>query len=192
MIKYDENIKKLSLYKFLGPIFERQHSDLRLNVKSAKFVEALISDSWGAGFKNEDNIKPGHRNIYLNGGEHHPYCNRGSLGRKDKMSCRHTIPVHLLIYLNNHVNGNPSKQCLVNYVCPETVTADDLAPFNTKSPDEKEVIIHATFHKNILSLIIFPCTVTSWDLSASSRLSILMRESVIMREIHAKIDNWFT
>ena len=68
-------------FTYLGPIFEHgsktsfaQDPNLRLNVESAKFVEALISDSWGAGFKNEDNIKPGHRNIYLNGGEHHPYC----------------------------------------------------------------------------------------------------------------------
>ena len=144
-------------HKLLGPMFEHdsQHSDLRLNVRSAKFVEALIVDSWNAGFKNKDNVKPGHRNIYLNGGEHHPYCNREPLDWETKSSCRHYIPVHLLITLNNHANGSLSKQCLVNYVCPERFTADDLAPFNTKNPDERKVIINALLHTNILSLTIF-------------------------------------
>ena len=70
-------------YEFLGPIFESagggrynqdQDSNLRLNVRQAKFVEALISDSFSSGFKNSDNVKLGHRNIYINGGEKHPYC----------------------------------------------------------------------------------------------------------------------
>ena len=68
-------------FTYLGPIFEHgsktsfaQDPNLRLNVESAKFVEALISDTSFKGFKNSDNIKPGHRNIYINGGETHPYC----------------------------------------------------------------------------------------------------------------------
>ena len=53
-----------------------------MNIRSAKFVETIITDAWGAGFKNYDNIKPGHRNIYVNGGENHPHCkgNKGPFG----------------------------------------------------------------------------------------------------------------
>ena len=72
---------KLIFFANLGPIFEHnsesgysQDSNLRLNIASAKFVETIITDSWGAGFKNYDNVKPGHRNIYINGGENHPHC----------------------------------------------------------------------------------------------------------------------
>ena len=97
-----------SCYEFIGPIFEHSsksgpyHQDfnLRLNVQSAKFVEAIITDSWSGGFKNYDNLKPGHRNIYVNGGENHPYCE--PLGWIDESKCRHQIPRALLIYLNNN------------------------------------------------------------------------------------------
>ena len=66
-------------YEFVGPIFSgslryNQDSNLRLNVRSAKFVEALITDSSLYGFNNDDNIKPGHRNIYINGGQDSQYC----------------------------------------------------------------------------------------------------------------------
>ena len=44
--------------------------------------------------------------------------------------------------MNNHANGNPPVQCLVNYVCPNTVTADDLAPFKSTNPDETKVQCH--------------------------------------------------
>ena len=61
---------------------------------------------------------------------HHPL-----LGWMEKSLCNHAVPYNILTYLNNHANS----QCLVNYVCPRTVTADDLAPFHSKNPDEKRV-----------------------------------------------------
>ena len=79
-----------------------------------------------AGFKNYDNIKPGHRNIYLNGGENHPYCEK--FGWISESICRHAMPFELLTYVNN--NGNKGQTCYVTHVCNEKVTADDLAPFN--------------------------------------------------------------
>ena len=123
-------------------------------MKSAKFVEALISYSSFKGFKNSDNIKPGHRNIYINGGETHPYCK--PLGWLLKSLCNHFIPLHILTYMNNHANF----QCLVNYVCPKTVTADDLAPFHSKNPDEKKVNLNNYFNFQLcLSFCFhpFPC-----------------------------------
>ena len=55
------------------------------------------------------------------------------IGWLGKSLCNHAVPYNILTYLNNHANS----QCLVNYVCPRTVTADDLAPFHSKNPDEK-------------------------------------------------------
>ena len=90
------------------------------------------------GFKNSDNMKTGHRNIYINGGEKHPYC-KPIRSVASRSRCLHNIPVKLLIYLNNHSNEKPPTRCLVNYVCPKDVTADDLAPFTSKNPDETNV-----------------------------------------------------
>ena len=97
----------------------------------------MISDSWLAGFKNEDNIKPGHRNIYLNGGENHPYCK--PWGWKNEAICRHYMPFELLTFLNNNAGGESPKKCSVAYVCPEKFTADDLAPFD-ENVDKTKVI----------------------------------------------------
>ena len=83
-------------YELLGPILENsltqypdfpQDSNLRLNVRSARYVEALISDSYYAGFRNFENIKPGHRNIYINGGELKKFLIREEdLSQRTKMS----------------------------------------------------------------------------------------------------------
>ena len=100
------------------------------------------------GFKNSDNIKTGHRNIYINGGEKHPYC-KPIRNIASRSRCLHNIPVKLLIYLNNHKNENPPIQCLANYVCPKNVTADGLAPFQLTKPDKTKV---SKYRKNYLYL----------------------------------------
>ena len=105
-------------------------------MRSAYFVDAIITDSKVAGFKNYDNIKPGHTNVYVNGGENHPYCE--PYGIINESLCRHYIPIHLLTYLNNNFDNSA---CLVTRVCPETITADTLSYFNEKDPTAQLKVI---------------------------------------------------
>ena len=82
---------------------------------------------------------------------HHPL-----VGWLEKSLCNHEVPINILTYLNNQANS----QCLVNYVCPKTVTADDLAPFHSKNPDEKKVNLNNYFNFQLcLSFCFhpFPC-----------------------------------
>ena len=37
-------------------------------------------------------------------------------------------------------NEDKNAQCVVSYACPETVTADHLARFHVRNPDETKVI----------------------------------------------------
>ena len=116
----------ITFFLNLGPIFELQRQDdaLRLNPGDAMFVEAIITDSNSAGW-NKRAVKPGHRNIYINGGAAHPYClKRFPFRPLKRLACLHAIGINLLTYLNN--NG---LECFADIICEATTTGDQMAVF---------------------------------------------------------------
>ena len=121
-----ETIKKQLIFTGLdpaGPIFKGNSPESKLQPEDAKLVEVLHSRATDSrpklGFALGILENVGTRDIYVNGGWQHPYCDQNYI----KSPCSHMIPIHLLISINN----NEMVDCIAKWKCKGE---DDGIPFS--------------------------------------------------------------